>query len=174
MSIQGQLPALGAILGAFGILCAPTAPSAAATSTPAFIVTLARGVAAQSHTTAEQPPSEVLDGRVYVIVSRHANMEPRLQGPPGMDMGAAPIWGIDVDGVQAGSRIELHRNDPRIFGFPLALVLPFTLGWSHPPRLHDGFEQVTLRFTIRDNIGISIIELRGGGKPSVPGNVVTR
>jgi len=120
MSIQGQLPALGAILGAFGILCAPSAPSAAAASTPAFIVTLARGVATQAHTTAEQPPSEVLDGRVYVIVSRHANMEPRLQGPPGMDMDAAPIWGIDVDGVQSGSRIELHRNDPGIYGFPLA------------------------------------------------------
>src|ERR1700694_5778694 len=109
MSSQGKLPALGAILGAFGILCAP---SAAASSTPAFIVTLARGVATQAHTTAEQSPSEVLDGRVYVIVSRHADMEPRLQGPPGMDMDAAPIWGIDVDGVQTGSRIELRRNDP--------------------------------------------------------------
>jgi hypothetical protein len=118
---QGKLPALGgAILGVFAILCAPSAPSAAESSTPAFIVTLARGVASEAHSTAEQPPSEVLDGRVYVIVSRRADVEPRLQGPPGMDPGAAPIWGIDVDAVHAGTRIELRRGDPRIYGFPLA------------------------------------------------------
>lgn len=125
MSSQRKLPALAVIFGvAFGIVCAPpsapSAPSAAASSMPAFVVTLAPGVATLAHTTAEQPPSGVLDGRVYLIVSRQADTEPRLQGPPGMDPGAAPIWGIDVNGVQTGSRIELRRNDPGIYGFPLA------------------------------------------------------
>jgi hypothetical protein len=61
-----------------------------ADSGPHFTVTLAPGAAAQSHRFAEQAPSEVLDGRVYVIITRKGDVEPRLQGI-GMDQDAPPV-----------------------------------------------------------------------------------
>jgi S-formylglutathione hydrolase FrmB len=111
------------VIIAFGILFArPHAFAAAAASGPVFTITLAPGVAMQAHNAAEQPRSDSLDGRVYVIVSRHAGVEPRLQGPPGMDLNAPPIWGLDVDGLHTGSRVELGVSDPRVYGFPLAAL----------------------------------------------------
>jgi len=96
----------------------PEANGSFATSAPLFRVVLAPSVAAQAHGVAEQPHSETLDGRVYIIVSRRGDVEPRLQGP-GMDQDAPPIWGIDVDGLRAGGRVELGGNDSRVYGFPL-------------------------------------------------------
>ena len=46
-----------------------------------FQVQLAPGIAEQAHKTAEQMAAETLDGRVYVIVSRNSEVEPRFQGP---------------------------------------------------------------------------------------------
>lgn len=85
---------------------------------PLFQVQLAPGIAEQAHKTAEQMAAETLDGRVYVIVSRNSEVEPRFQGP-GMSPDAPPIWGIDVNGMRAGTPVELRAGDSRIRGFPL-------------------------------------------------------
>jgi hypothetical protein len=80
---------------------------------------LAPGVAVEAHRIAEQPRSEVLDGRIFIIVSRQGEVEPRLQGPPGMTQDAPPIWGLDVENARAGTRFEVTANDPQVYGFPL-------------------------------------------------------
>ena len=108
MSTQGKLPVLGVILRvAFGMFGALPTLSAATSSTPAFVVKLAHGAATLAHCTAGQPRLEVLDGRVYVLVSRQADPEARPQGPLGMDSSATPTWGSGIDGIHTDSRIEL-------------------------------------------------------------------
>ncbi len=88
---------------------------------PHFTVVLAPHVAEQSHQIAEQPRSDSLDGRVYVIVTRKGGVEPRFQGI-GMDQDAPPVWGIDVDRLKGGGRVELNGSDSRVYGYPLPAI----------------------------------------------------
>ncbi|MGH3042660.1 MAG: alpha/beta hydrolase-fold protein, partial [Gaiellaceae bacterium] len=85
---------------------------------PRFIVTLAPGVAQQAHETAERLSAKTLDGRVFVVVTRNGDIEPRLQGP-GLTENTPPFWGTDVDGLSAGRSVTLRGDDERVYGFPL-------------------------------------------------------
>lgn len=85
---------------------------------PRFIVTLAPGVAEEAHETAERTPSETLDGRVLVIVTRDSSTEPRLQGA-GLDQNAPPFWGINVNDLSSEGSVELSAGGTGVSGFPL-------------------------------------------------------
>ena len=54
-------------------------------------------------------------GRVYVIVSRSDDREPRSQ----IHVNGVPFWGLDVDGLQGGSEVILTGNEEGIRGFAL-------------------------------------------------------
>ena len=54
-------------------------------------------------------------GRAFAIVSRNSDPEPRLStGATGV-----PLWGKDVRGFGAGSRVTISDEDPSVAGYPL-------------------------------------------------------
>jgi hypothetical protein len=57
-----------------------------------------------------------ITGRVFVIISRNSQREPRLQA--GSYGGSVPFFGVDVDALKPG---EKARIDPSTLGFPLNL-----------------------------------------------------
>jgi Putative esterase len=66
--------------------------------------------------------SEAADGRLYVVVSRKDDPEPRLQfGKGGPQYRSSPFFGVDVESVRPGRRMVV---DDRADGYP-------------PERLHD-------------------------------------
>lgn len=115
---------VAAVAGVVGAMTTGGAGFASATATgagdpsPRFIVTLAPGVAEKAHRTAERPAAETLDGRIFVIVTRNGETEPRLQGP-GLDQNAPPFWGLDVNGLSSNGSVELNAGGAGVYGFPL-------------------------------------------------------
>jgi len=59
--------------------------------------------------------SEAVDGRVLLLIATSDDTEPRFQVRPGVN--AIQIFGVDVDGLQAGSGV---RFDGSVFGYPIA------------------------------------------------------
>lgn len=55
------------------------------------------------------------DGRVFVIVSRSDEEEPRL----GTGVTGHPLWGRDVEDWQAGGEVRISSSEPGVRGFPL-------------------------------------------------------
>jgi hypothetical protein len=55
-----------------------------------------------------------LDGRLLVVASRDSTSEPRFQTRPGVQ--AVQVFGVDVDGADPGSRVEIDGN---VFGYPV-------------------------------------------------------
>ena len=55
-------------------------------------------------------------GRVFVIVSRHGEEEPRL----GTGVTGNPLWGVDVRDLGAGASVSVTDDDPSFRGYPLA------------------------------------------------------
>lgn len=56
-----------------------------------------------------------VNGRVFVIVSRDGDIEPREQ----IDVTGVPFWGKDVVEYAAGDRVSLEDRDDAVLGFPL-------------------------------------------------------
>lgn len=87
--------------------------AAPATAAPSVKVSLspaaAEGIAALG---LEVP----VTGRVFVIVSRDADDEPRL----GTGVTGHPLWGIDVRDLDAGDSVTLSAADDSFSGYPLA------------------------------------------------------
>jgi len=81
-------------------------PTAGA-STFQFTVSFASGVRA-----------EPVTGRVYVIVSRTNDEEPRLQADDGGVTDTPPFWGMDVSDVQPGQPMTLDGGTD-VYGYPL-------------------------------------------------------
>jgi hypothetical protein len=71
---------------------------------------------------------ESLDGRVYVIVSRDGESEPREQVdvPDG-----TPFWGRNVDALEPGGSVELSGGDRDVFGYPLRSIGDLPEGEYH-------------------------------------------
>src|SRR5215831_10247745 len=62
--------------------------------------------------------TEPVDGRVFVIVTRKADPEPRLQfGKSGGQYASTPFFGEDVEGLRPGSRAVV---DAHSIGYPFA------------------------------------------------------
>lgn len=57
-------------------------------------------------------------GRVYVIVSRTDQREPRLQ----TGLTGVPLWGVDVRGFTAGESVVIDSNAATAFGYPLEQI----------------------------------------------------
>jgi hypothetical protein len=65
----------------------------------------------------ESARSEPVDGRVYVVVTRKASPEPRLQfGKTGGQYASSPFFGEDVEGFRPGAAAVI---DDRANGYPL-------------------------------------------------------
>jgi hypothetical protein len=56
-----------------------------------------------------------VDGRVFVIVSRSSEREPRLQ----TGVNGVPFWGKMVSGLKPGDVVEITPGDPEVRGYPL-------------------------------------------------------
>lgn len=119
--VPAVVAAVVGVLTAGGAGVAGNAASTAGGPGPRFVVTLAPGVAAEAHRTAERPPARALDGRVFVIVTRNGGSEPRLQGP-GLTEDSPPFWGKDVNGLSDRRAVSLRRGDERVYGYPLAAL----------------------------------------------------
>ena len=65
-----------------------------------------------------------LTGRVYVIVSRNDEREPRAQ----INLNGVPFWGLDVRGLACGGTVLLDETDPSFRGFPLDRVADLPAG----------------------------------------------
>jgi hypothetical protein len=97
------------------VLATDEAPGMAGNHGPGpRFVTLAPGIAAKAHVTAEQPPTNTLDGRVFVVVTRNGDAEPRLQGP-GLDQNAPPFWGIQAKTRTRPLRVIARGRVPLVF-----------------------------------------------------------
>ncbi len=63
----------------------------------------------------EEAHSEPITGRVYVMISRDSEREPRLQvGPTGV-----PFWGKDVVSLEPGESVAIDED---VFGYPLTNI----------------------------------------------------
>jgi len=54
-------------------------------------------------------------GRLFVVISRTDDREPRLQ----TRVNGVPFWGLDVQDLKGGDRITLSTNDSKVRGFPI-------------------------------------------------------
>ena len=66
-------------------------------------------------------------GRVFIIVSRDAEEEPRL----GTGVTGNPLWGVDVRGFKAGDAVVLAAGDESFSGYPLATFADLPPGEYH-------------------------------------------
>lgn len=55
-----------------------------------------------------------VNGRVYVIISRTDQREPRQQ----TGLTGVPLWGMDVSGLAAGDSVLIDSTDEAVFGYP--------------------------------------------------------
>lgn len=119
--IKGEgLLHFGAAIALGMLVSVPEVRSAEQNSTATqFSVSLAPNVVAEANRVSERKASKTLDGRVYVVVSKRNDQEPRLQGPPGMTADSAPIWGKDVSNLAAGSPVRFGQDGAE-YGFPMA------------------------------------------------------
>ena len=76
-----------------------------------FRVTLSPDAAAGIEALGLEVP---VTGRVYVILSRSDEREPRLQ----TSLTGVPLWGMDVSGFGAGDSVILDPNDDAVIGYP--------------------------------------------------------
>ncbi|GAG30356.1 unnamed protein product, partial [marine sediment metagenome] len=58
--------------------------------------------------------AESITGRVFIMISRNKQREPRLQA--GFWMRSVPFFGVDVEGLEPGEKAEIDENT---LGFPL-------------------------------------------------------
>ncbi|MCH7823734.1 MAG: enterochelin esterase-like enzyme [Acidobacteria bacterium] len=57
-------------------------------------------------------------GRVYVVLSRTDEREPRLQ----TGLTGIPLWGVDVSGFTAGDSVMIDSDDDAVIGYPLEQI----------------------------------------------------
>ncbi|MFQ5702747.1 MAG: alpha/beta hydrolase-fold protein [Gemmatimonadales bacterium] len=56
-------------------------------------------------------------GRVFAIVSRSGDSEPRRQ----VGVTGVPFWGMDVANLRAGDSVSLHGGAPGVVGYPIPM-----------------------------------------------------
>ncbi|MEO1202719.1 MAG: alpha/beta hydrolase-fold protein [Pseudomonadota bacterium] len=96
---------IAAIVGLNLAVPATAAPSVKVSLSPAA----AKGIAALGL-------AVPVTGRVFVIVSRDADEEPRL----GTGVTGHPLWGVDVRDLEAGDSVTLSAADESFSGYPFA------------------------------------------------------
>ena len=111
--------------------------------------------------------SEAVDGRVFVIVTRKADPEPRLQfGKPGGQYGSMPFFGENVDALAPGQQAVI---DGRSDGYPLD-----HLGDLPPGDYYvQGFLNVYTTFRRSDGhvVKMHMDQWEGQNFPISPGNL---
>lgn len=80
-------------------------------SAPTFEVTLSAPAFDALASLGLETPAK---GRLFVILTRDSAREPRLQA----DVTGVPFWGMDVQGLSAGSTVTL-AGGPAVYGYPL-------------------------------------------------------
>ena len=121
----GVMVCANAVLAASGLprteagAAGAAAPPAAAG--PSFQVTLGEGVAEAALGTVGRT-GDVLDGRLYVIVTRDAGSEPREQVMPLLPPTTPPLFGKNAQGLRPGVNVTLLPDDTEITGYPLASI----------------------------------------------------
>ncbi len=110
-----------------------------------------------------------IHGRVYVVVTRNDNREPRLQtGVTGV-----PFWGKDVTGFTPGTVVELSADDADVLGYPLASLADLPPDTYHVQALlnvYTTFERAdghTLRMHLNSGAGQDIWEAPGNATSTV-------
>ena len=106
-------------------------------------------------------------GRLFVIVSRDNEREPRLQ----TGVNGVPFWGIDVEDLKAGDTVTLSGNDPRVFGYPFPSLDQLPEGEYHVQALLS----VYTTFDRADGHTVSMHLNAGEGQDQwrAPGNAIS-
>jgi hypothetical protein len=111
--------------------------------------------------------AQPVDGRVYVIVTRHAEPEPRLQfGKSGGQYGSMPFWGENVDALAPGQQAVV---DGRSDGYPLERLSELPAG----DYFVQGFLNVYTTFHRADGrvVKMHMDQWEGQNFPVSPGNL---
>jgi hypothetical protein len=82
---------------------------------------------------------QTLDGRLLLMLSSNNEKEPRFQINSGLD--AQIVFGVDVDGMQAGQKISF---DDSVFGFPYASLNDVPPGDYYVQALLNTYETFNL------------------------------
>ena len=104
-------------------------------------------------------------GRVFLIVSRNDEREPREQ----IGVNGVPFWGWDVEDWQGGATVNLTSGDPGFRGFPFADFSELPAGEYHV----QAFLSVYTTFNRADGHTVSMHLNSGAGQDQweAPGNV---
>jgi Putative esterase len=111
--------------------------------------------------------AEAADGRVFVIITRKAEPEPRLQfGKSGGQYASAPFFGEDVEGLRPGSKAVV---DGRAIGYPLERLADLPGGDYYV----QGFLNLYTTFHRADGhvIKLHMDQWEGQDFPISPGNL---
>ena len=111
--------------------------------------------------------AEAADGRVFVIVTRKADPEPRLQiGKSGGQYDSTPFFGEDVEGLKAGAQAVV---DGRAIGYPLERLADLPAG----DYFVQGFLNVYTTFHRADGhvVKMHMDQWEGQDFPLSPGNL---
>lgn len=106
-------------------------------------------------------------GRLFVIVSRDNEREPRLQ----TGVSGVPFWGIDVEDLRAGETVTLSGADAEVFGYPFASIDELPEGEYHVQALLS----VYTTFERADGHTVSMHLNAGEGQDQwrAPGNAIS-
>src|SRR5450432_197072 len=111
--------------------------------------------------------SEPADGRVFVIITRKADPEPRLQfGKPGGQYGSMPFFGENVDALAPGQHAVV---DGRSEGYPLSRLADLPAGDYYV----QGFLNLYTTFPRADGhtVKMHMDQWEGQNFPVSPGNL---
>jgi hypothetical protein len=108
-----------------------------------------------------------VDGRLFVVVTRSDEREPRLQ----TGVNGVPFWGVDVEGVEAGDIITLSANDHDVGGFPFESLADLPAGTYQTQALLS----VYTSFDRSDGHTVSMHLNSGAGQNQwrAPGNAIS-
>ncbi len=87
-------------------------PPDAASVAPSFIIQLSNAAAREIADLGLEVP---VSGRVYVILTRNSEREPRQQ----VGVRGVPFWGVGVTGLAAGDEVTLAPGADGVIGYPL-------------------------------------------------------
>ena len=128
----------------------------------AFNISLSEAALAEVESLGLDTP---VTGRVFVVVSRNDEREPREQ----VGVNGVPFWGRDVENWQAGQTVSLAAGDPGFRGFPFEDFADLPAGDYNV----QAFLSVYTTFNRADGHTVSLHLNSGAGQDQweAPGNV---
>jgi len=109
------------LLIALPLLALGCQSSEADPASPNFAISLAPSAAEEIASLGLTVP---VTGRAYVVISRNAEREPRLQ----TGLRGVPFWGMEVRGLSGGGEVLLDPGSEDVIGYPLESITELPAG----------------------------------------------